>query len=197
MSNLDDDYYGLVFPYHGFEHFKLIVYKVPYDNNCFFHAIMLGSIKQYRLNKEDRYNLIMKFRKTLSDHLDNLYYKLSRGNLEEFSKSVPEYKINNLKQLIEGKNCVGLEAIELTSIVLDINIAILDIDTYDVYMTGDDELINNRDTGYVVLLYDRKRVHYELVGLEKGEIITYFCKNHSFIRHINNRIRILSHRKSS
>ena len=199
-QSLKDEKYDLVFPYNGFHLYNLVAYQVPLDNNCFFHSIMLGIIKEYRncSNSDglpvDRYSLVMGFRKTLSELLDQLYDKLSRGALREYSNAVPEYNLENLKKTVKGANCVGLEVLELTSIVLDINIVILDVDTLDVYMTGDHELLNSRNSGYVILLYNRKRVHYELVGLKtnEGNIVTYFNQNHSLIKHIKDRISILS-----
>lgn len=194
----DDKYYQLSFPFYGFEKFNMVSYPVPSDNNCFFHAIMLAMIKDYRLCKNkndekiDRYKLVMEFRRNLSNKLDTLYYKLSRGCLEDYSKYIPGFTLEDMKKLIREPKCVGLEAIELTSIVLHVNILILDVNLNDVYMIGDYELVNNKNSGYVVILYDEKRVHYELCGIKnnEGNIVTYFNKNHTFIKQIKNRIDI-------
>lgn len=186
-----DPYHKVNFPYHGFNQFNLVKYRVPGDNNCFFHSLMLAFDRNYRTanDAQTRFNIVMAIRRYIANQLPSMYHKLSRGHLESYAANVEEYQLDRLKQRIQNRECVGLEAIELTSILLDINIVILDINTLDVYRTGDYELLHRKGNHYVVLLYDEERVHYELCGLstDKG-IITYFNENNPLIKHIRGRL---------
>jgi hypothetical protein len=186
-----DPYYKVNFPYYGFDQFKLVKYPVPLDNNCFFHALMLAFDRNYRTetNPANRFNSVMAIRLYIANQLPSMYSKLSRGHLESYAEGVEEYKLANLYQIIKGRECVGLEAIELSSIILNINIAILDAKTLDVYRTGDYELLHRAGNSYVVLLYDQKRAHYELIGMQTDKgVVTYFNEGHTLIKHIKSRL---------
>lgn len=186
-----DSPYRLNFPYYGFDQFNLVKFEVPLDNNCFFHSIMLSVDKNYRLstNPVTRYNLVMAIRGYIAAQLPSMYHQLSRGHLASYADGVEEYQLETLQQTIRNRECVGLEVMELTSIILDINIVILDSKTLDVYATGDYELLHRKGSSYVIVLYDEDRVHYELVGLNTpGGIITYFNEVHPLIKHIKRRI---------
>lgn len=189
-----DSYYKINFPYNGFGQFDLVKYEVPLDNNCFFHSLMLSFDRNYRTMSDPttRFNLVMAIRKYIAEQLPTYYDRLSRGQLAEYASNVPGYRIDQLKNKIQNRECVGLEVMELTSIILDINIIILDIGKKDVYMTGDYELLHKRGNSYVILLYDENRVHYELVGLKTPNgVVTYFNEGHTLIKHINQRIKSL------
>ena len=187
-----DPYYSFSFPHHNFDQFDLVRYPVAADMNCFFNSLMLSFDRNYRMetDKTIRYNSVMAIRRYISDQLPTLYHKLSRGELAEYAKAVGKYKVEELQHTIKNTECVGLEVMELTSIILDINIVILDAKTKDVYMTGDYELLHRDGKSYVVIIYYEDNVHYELCGLKTNQgIVTYFSEGHTFIKHILRRIK--------
>lgn len=175
--------------------YNLVKYEVPPDGSCFFHSLLLSFDKNYRDQPDPiiRFATVVAIRKYIAERLPTYYHSLSRGTLAEYAKFVPEYELRNMMSKINSRSCVGLEVIELTSILFEVNILILDLNRADIYMTGDYSLLLKPEYNYVVLLYDHDRVHFELCGLKSSKGIgTYFNRNHQFVKSILNRIDELS-----
>lgn len=189
---------------HGFENYQVWRYRALGDGNCFFHSVLMGFIKPYRRRVDEEGKVVhrQRYAECLRDQLATklgektglslgspiLYDVLSRGKLREFSKTIPDYTLENIQKLLRSNDHVGLEVIELTAIVLNINIFLIDIDTKDVYKTGDSELLFSPDRkGSVVLLYSNN--HFDLCGITKygrndseDKIISHFKNDNPFIK---------------
>jgi len=189
----------------GFTEFKLMLYQVPGDGDCFFHSLFLAFFVPYRTlrfgngKKADRSQIVRKFRRelaiVLSRKLENknliLYDYLSRGKLREYSRTVPEYSLENMKRMLKSYSFVGQEVLELTSIICDKDIYIIDQDTEDVYITGDASLFYKKRPS-IVILYVGKN-HYDLIGLQcgSGEVVTHFSPDNPFIKFLRRRISLI------
>lgn len=186
-----------------FQYNDLVRIRVPADGSCFFHAIaksyfipyITGYLNNEPLNKKD---FIRKLRKDLAIKLQSrtdptdpaspIYYDLlSGGQLEEFSRSVPSYSLENMVNELDSDKPVDNVYNEFVSDQLDKDIYILDMTKHDVYITGDDYNILYKKRPSIVILY--LPGHYELVGLLEGDTIkTLFDPDHDLIQAIRNRI---------
>lgn len=172
-----------------FDDLKIISIKSPGDGHCFFHSIMRGAIISYIQNPLMRTKYAVGLRKRLAEHLfqkeDNgkiVYENLSRGTLSEQSKNVPEYSIKNIYNLLNSTSCVGMEVLELTCNLIDINVIIWEAEKRDIYRHGDKDHLFNKNRSTVVLTYSGKYKHYNLLGVfEDGKVETHFQNNHIFI----------------
>lgn len=175
------------------------------DGSCFFHAILASHYKPYIEGKNenvavDRIKMVSEFRMELSSKLSDkiyprdpssltYYQKISRGQLEDFSKEVPQYSIDNMKKELSSTSSVDNVYNEFISDVLNKDIYILDLLTEDVYVTGGDLDILYKGRPSIVLLYIPG--HYELVGLRDRDnnLNTLFGADHPFIQNIIERLK--------
>lgn len=175
------------------------------DGSCFFHAILASHYKPYIEGKNenvavDRIKMVSEFRMELSSKLSDkidprdpssltYYQKISRGQLEDFSKEVPQYSIDNMKKELSSTSSVDNVYNEFISDVLNKDIYILDLLTEDVYVTGGDLDILYKGRPSIVLLYIPG--HYELVGLRDRDnnLNTLFGADHPFIQNIIERMK--------
>lgn len=181
----------------------LVRIRTPADGSCFFHAIARSYFRPYITGKMDsqsfdRQEFIKKLRKSLSIKLGSrvnprdtkslTYYEvLSRGQLPEFSKSVPAYSLVNMQRLLDSNKPVDNVFNEFISDQLDKDIYILDAVKQEVYITGYDNEILYKNRPSIVILYIPG--HYELVGLETGgSIKVLFDPDHDLIRTIRQRM---------
>jgi hypothetical protein len=169
-------------------HIKNIVIIQSIGNgDCFFHSILYSVNKDYA-KSNDKVQMAQKFRTELSEYLPSVYDKLSRGQLKDLSKDVPEYSLENMKKKLKSQQYVGHEFNELVGLFANIDIYIIDASKEDVYITGDEDyLIKDRDS--IVLYY--KNNHYNLLGIreDNGEISDFFCHDDMFIQLIKERIK--------
>ena len=115
------------------------------------------------------------------------YDVLSRGQLSEFSKSVPAYSLENMQRELDSDRAVDNAYNEFISDQLEKDIYILDGIKRDVYITGYDDEILYKNRPSIIILY--LPGHYELVGLEiNGIIKLLFDPDHDLIQTIRSRM---------
>lgn len=181
----------------------MVVIPTISDGSCFFHAILSAffipyKAQQYDGNPVDRKKFVLDLRKDLANKLgDSIdpndpdspthYDILSRSELREMSKEMPEYSLSSLQLKLKTSSSVGNEFNEFISNVLEKDIYILDSVKQDVYVTGNDFDILYKNRPSIVILFSPG--HYELVGInESGKISTLFDFNHPFIATIRKRL---------
>ena len=180
--------------------------RIPGDGSCFFHALAEAYCEPYIMGKSsngepiNRKQFIKDLRKDLSiklgsrtvpEDLDSptYYDELSRGNLKEFSMSLPEYSLENMQKELDSDLPVSNLYNEFISDQINKDIYLLDMVKRDVYITGKDDDILYKNRKSIVLLY--LPGHYELIGLyQKREknYKTLFSPDHDFILYIRSRI---------
>lgn len=173
--------------------------KIPSrgDGSCFFHSVLNAVFVEYREitslpTQEERERkireLVFEFRSGLAERLEQkdkdgktVYSRLSRGSLEEFSKTNPKYTLENLLNELRSTSDVDYVYFELVSDSVNIDIYVIDENSKKPYKIGDNELlIKNRPS--IVLLFSGN--HYDLVGVRtsSGEFQTIFDPKHPFIQ---------------
>lgn len=196
-----------------FQSFDLWMYRAMGDGNCFFHSLLMGFIKSYRRRQTAdgksicRRKFAQDLRNELAERLMKpsdpndpdsplLYNILARGELPTIAKSLPEYTLARMQQHLRTSNAVGLEVVELTARVLNVNIYLIDVEKSDLYQLGDaDYLYQDTRPSSVVLLY--KGGHFDLCGLgvkiddngkSRTKIISHFKNTHPFIVYLKSLI---------
>lgn len=183
-----------------FQYDNLVRIRTPTDGSCFFHAIAKSYFKPYITNdlKTTRQDFVKQLRRDLAVKLGSkvdprnpespLYYDLlSRGNLKDFSKTLPQYSLANIQEELNSDRPVDNVYNEFISDQLDKDIYILDMTKQDVYVTGSDDDILYKDRPSIVILY--LPGHYELVGInDNGVIRTLFSHDHDLILAIRDRM---------
>jgi len=169
------------------------IYRVgtAQDGSCFFHAVLSCISDSYRNRSSggiplSRTQLVRNVRMDLASELKKRYHLLSRGELSRLSKTLPRYSLSNMSDvLINGKS---IEAVffELVSDVFKINIYVLDYNTKDVYILGDDE-IYRKDRKCIVLLSHNNHYEYIAFRLHTGVMYTMFEPSNEFINLIRQR----------
>ena len=174
------------------------------DGSCFFHSILKATNVNY-FNDNHKSNYALNFRKSLAEKLTDesntkdksdksIYQTLSRGSLPELSQNLPEFSLEQMQFQLSNHISVDNRFNELVSNELNIDIYILDSETGDLYITGDDADILYFDRPSVVLYYSPG--HYRLVGVYEesdgmSDITDFFHYTHSFIVYLKNRMNIL------
>jgi hypothetical protein len=187
------------------QHKNLNLKNIPYPNlkiiktigngDCLFHSVLSATNEEYVNSKDkDKEKKGQEFRNYLAEKLILMYPKLSRGNLEELSKDVPEYKLENMLKTLKSYRSVNNLFNELISETLNIDIYLVYSETSDVYIMGDEE-IYHKNRPSIVIYYTGN--HYELIGVEeKNGIVDFYQYDHPFIKLIKNRIKELkAHKK--
>jgi len=154
------------------------------DGNCLIHAV-LGSCnyKYQNSNKIEKKKIAWQLRKDMAELLNvkingkNFYQKLSRGQLEDISKDIPEVKKEYMQAHLLSKAWLTSVYLELLSIIFNINIVLVSAKEEDFYRLGDKNLLfQDRHT---ILINYIHQSHYESIAIE-----------------INNELKTLFHRKS-
>nr|QBK90379.1 MAG: OTU-like cysteine protease [Pithovirus LCPAC103] len=178
--------------------------------SCLFHAIVGSFFSPYRKGilsgtPLNRVEFIIKFRHELADKLSkpadsevpevSWYDTLGRSELSDFSKKVPAFTLDAMQKELRAGGAVDNKFNEFISNVLGKDIYLLDANTKDVYITGNDDdiLFLSRDS--IVILYGGG--HYELIGIKdlaSSTITLLFPPDHEFIVAI--RRRLLDKQKS-
>jgi hypothetical protein len=189
---------------YGFENFRLVAIDTVGDGNCFFHAICQAYFIPYRTgmsggNILSKREIVRQLRYSLAQRLGEpvdplnptgkIYYELlSRGKLSEFGKEIPYYSFEEMKMRLEKSVAVGNEYNEFISDQLGKDIYLLDAETQDVYITGNDDELLYKQRPSIVILYSPG--HYETIGLRvsDGSIQTYFSPSHPFIEFLRMRM---------
>jgi hypothetical protein len=193
----------------GFDAFDMVSIETIGDGSCYFHALANAFYIPYRLQKLNgknvsRKQIIQDLRQKLAIRLGEpidplnpngptFYDQLSRGELYDFGKKVPEYSFENMRKRLRSSIAVGNEYHEFVSDQFNKDIYILNADIKDVYITGNDDDLYYKNRNSVVLLNIPSRCHFELVGVKdpKGKIQTYFAPSHPFIQLLQSRMRTL------
>lgn len=177
------------------------------DGSCYFHAIADAIFVPYQTGyilsedgtkkKTSKQKIVKDMREDLAlvlsqknlNHGKTYYDMISRGELGEISKCLPEYTLENMQKELRSSNYVDEVYNELISNILDTDIYVLDKKNQDVQMQPDMELYyKNRKS--IVLLFCRKTKHYELCALinSQGVVETIFHHDNPFIKYIRNRM---------
>ena len=177
--------------------YDLVVLPTIGDGSCMFHSILQGFNKTYiESSISEKKKITRKFRNDLSEILDEkmgdgrlCYEQLSRGELKEISKEIPEASLKNMKNELKSNSWGDQRYLELISNQLGIDIYIISEDKKDVYFTGDFELYyKNRDS---VIILDINNVHFETIGIKvNSEIKTFFDKDNEIIRFLRNKLSL-------
>ena len=208
---MDREYEPLNWPNRSFNYPNMVRIRTQADGSCFFHAIAKAYYTPYQVGildgkAIDRSRLIQSLRRDLAIKLGQpidannpkgtTYYDLlSRGQLKEFAKEVPQYSLENMKRELASSAPVDNSYNEFVSNQLNKDIYLLDGEKQDVMITGNDDEILFKNRESIVILYIPG--HYELVGLQTSDgIKTHFKPTHDFIRAIRFRIQeIRTYRK--
>lgn len=175
--------------------------RTDMDGSCFFHAISKACSQEYieeGINDKplNRYDFVRNLRKDLSNILDKkkpnsdvtYYESISRGKLKEFSEHVPEYTLENMKNVLDSDKSVDNSYNEFISDVLNLDIYLLDPYIQDVYITGNDMDILYKGRKSIVIL--ALKGHYELIGIKNHDFIkTCFDYKDDFIVNIRKRLK--------
>ena len=193
----------------GFEKFKMMRIPVAGDGSCFFHCIckaffipyITGIIDGSPISKKQIVtSLRMDLSNALASKINNKssmthYDSLSRNELKNFSKNVPEYTLSAMQTRLNSDSSIGNEFNEFISNQIAKDIYLLDNKKKDVYITGDEDELLYKNRNSIVILYTEG--HYELIGLmeNNGHISTYFVHTHPFIQFIRQRTSIIKKQK--
>lgn len=165
------------------------------DGSCFFHAVVKAYFIPYKLgylNEQplDRGVFIRNLRRDLARTLredPEVYKNLSRGQLENMSKTLDQFKLDEMIKVLDSDMPVDNLFNEFVSNVIDKDIYLLDLEKEDVYITGDDTDILHKGRDSIVIL--TMPGHYELVGVERNGVIqTLFSHKDDFIVYIRERL---------
>lgn len=166
------------------------------DGSCMFHSILQAFNKTYiNSNNTEKIKITRQLRNDLSDILDKeingevCYKQLSRGELEEFSKSVPETSLKNMKKALKSNDWGDMRFLELISNILELDIYIIfySKNNFSVYNLGDKQLYyKGRDS---IIILNSNNVHFDTVGVKSGNgVRTLFDKNEPVIRQLLSKI---------
>ena len=177
----------------GFENWKLVRLATLQDGSCLFHAIVSAYSINYlkcslQGNPITHEQIVLKLRKELAVKLPLHYNNLNNGATNEFSKSVPEFTLDNMQKTLDSKEYIGYGYIEYIGNLLNKDIYILEDIGADLYKFDNPKLIIKGNRPSIVLYYISE--HYETVGIlnENGSIDTHFSPNHSFIKFLRSGI---------
>ena len=164
------------------------------DGSCMFHSILQCFNKTYiNSSDEDKTKIVRQLRQDLSNILDEkigediCYNQLSRGELKEISKYVPEVSLKNMKKSLSSREWGDVRFLELISNVLDLNIFIVFDKTKDLYILGDEKIyIKDRDS---IIIYNNSNVHFDSVGLvSNNKIRTLFSYEDDVIKKLRSKL---------
>ncbi len=174
------------------------------DGSCFFHAIARSYFEPYIIGQMadgspiNRSQFIRDFRRDLAiklgqtiDPLDptsSMYYDtLSRGQLRELSRSLPQLSLRNMQKELNSSMPVDNKYNEYISNLLNKDIYLLDANRRSVYVTGSDSDILYKNRPSIVILVTPG--HYELVGIRTySGVQTVFHPKDDFIMTIRSKL---------
>lgn len=188
----------------GFEQWDLVRFATPGDGNCLFHALANSFYQPYRTETirgkhVPRNKIISLFRKELSEKLSKpissdtnaptFYETLNNKNTLVFSKDVPEFTLDYMKNQLNSTNSIGYGYIEYIGNVLNKDIYILEASRKNIYKTDEPKLSIKGNRPSVILYYINDN-HYELLGIKNddGTFSTHFSPEHKFVRFLYNKL---------
>jgi hypothetical protein len=175
-----------------FQQWELVRIATPMDGNCLFHAISNSYFEPYHTEKlgetqVERNKIVSTLRQELSELLDQQYESLSGGNMVEFSQSVSEFALEDMKKQLASTKSIGYGYMEFIGNVLNKDIYILEAARRDLYITNELPYTIKGNRNSIILYYMND--HYELVAVKRGnEFDTYFEPTHSLIRFLYGRV---------
>ena len=139
------------------------------DGSCFIHSVLGACNKKYQnLNRMEKINMVREIRNLIGDYLEkgDIYDKLSRGSLKEFSQYLPEVDKKNMVKYMKSNSWINYLYIELLSKLFDINIYIVyNLHTSNnLYKLGDNELLYNSKLNSIFINYIDD-THFETLNL--------------------------------
>ena len=154
------------------------------DGSCFLHSILYCFNKTYNeINQNDKITYVRKIRYCLSQCLEEnnyaIYNSLSREEIGEISKFIPELQIENMKAYLNSNNWLNIFFLELISTLFDIDIYIIDSHTKDLYKTGDKEIYYKKRNS--VIIYYIRDTHFESVSVTTDDGDKTFFTHDSYI----------------
>lgn len=147
--------------------------KIPTigDGNCLLHSILRCCNKTYQtLDNHDKIKMARILRTDMGKILDleingkTFYKTLSRGELEEISKSIKQADIKYMQKYLYSHNWLDFTYLEYLSILFNVNIIIIYNRTGGVYKTGDKELFFKKRNTIFIYYYDQ--AHFEAMSVE-------------------------------
>lgn len=179
----------------------------PGSGSCLFYSVIQGIYAPLTQGYDDsltsvvdQQKFIMNLRRKMARELENRvdlmveesetwYDHLSGGTLEEQSRTVKEYSIENLKQLLVSGRTPDLESeilIEFMSKLFEVDIYILEEDSGDIVYL-DDSYYEGRTS---VILYHTTN-HYELLVRKEsdGSYVMNFKSGDNLIEDLKTRLR--------
>jgi len=143
------------------------------DGSCLVHAILQAFSKEYNNFKSDieKIKLVKQVRFHLSEILElkiegnkNIYQYLSRGELQDLGKIIPEAKLEYMKRYLNSNNFLTLQYVELLSEIFDINIIFISEKEKDIYHSGDNQLLFKKDRETIFVNYI-EQTHFETIQI--------------------------------
>ncbi len=146
---------------------------MPPDGSCFFHSIVFATNIDYLNNPNKRFNIVSSLRSKLAEVLelkkdDKTWYEyLSRGELENLSKDLNEYSLENMKKELLCMGPVDEKYFELISDLLNIDLYIINSNTNKLINLDKDIYYKNR---FSVILYFHPSGHYDILSVKRNDI---------------------------
>lgn len=163
------------------------------DGSCLLHSILFCFNKKYRNgNIMERLKITKNLRNCFSKVLEETnketnktyYEELSRGEIKNLSKFLPEMRLDFMQKYLNSQNYLNFYFLELISNQLDIDIYIINSEDGTIYMNGDKDLFYKNRKSVIIKYIDQ--VHFESVGFKGEKIETLFDKNCYIIKELRN-----------
>ncbi len=184
--------------------FNLMIFDVPKDHHCLFHAIIMAFFKPYIAKEFNgrpmtqlqiitnlRYELAEKLAQPVKVNGPRHYDLLNNGNTLQFSKSIPEFKLHYMMNKLKSNDHIGYGYLELICNQLNKDIYILDANTQELYQTDEYKYsIKGRNSIVLYYTHDKNNEHlnhYDLIGIDGA---THFKPNNSFILFLKSKIKL-------
>ena len=167
------------------------------DGSCLIHAVYGCLAPQHRnrmcSDDPERYEeacdrvrrLRSELAKILPEYYEELPYKEFTGIsiVTETGDSL-SYDVKGLQRLIDSERYLGEEFVVFLSLILSVNIIILDKNAQTGYMQAVTNLVYDKERkGTVIVLYDDRARHFEAAGIQfpNGHVATHFHNENRFL----------------
>lgn len=166
------------------------------DGSCFLHSVLFCFSKKYRkIDVKSKIKMVRELRHDLSNVLSEkneetgktYYQELSRGEIEELSKEIPEMKLIFMKKYLASNHWLNIFFLEFISNQLNIDIYILNSKDGSIYKTGDDE-IYFKGRNSVIIKYIEE-AHFESCGVAyDNKLETFFDPDCFIVRQLRGKL---------
>jgi hypothetical protein len=166
------------------------------DGSCLLHSLLFCFNKTYRkgdiktkvkLTRDLRNNLSKVLRETNKKTNKTYYEELSRGEIKELSKELPQLKLNYMEKYLNSNNWLDIFYIELISNQLEVDIYIIN-NNGEVYNLGDNDIYYKNRKSVILKYIDQ--AHFEAVGIKFNKIETLFDNNFFIIKKLRDKMNI-------